>query len=110
MYEYKAKVERVVDGNTLKLVIDLGFNITIRETVRLLGVDAFDTKGNERHLGLAAKEFMKELLEGKEVIVETRKDDSFGWRLAKVWIPNGDYMIDVCKLLIEQGHAKPCLN
>lgn len=110
MYEYKAKVERVVDGDTLELAIDLGFNITIRETVRLLGVDAFETKGDERPLGLAAKEFMKELLEGKEVIIETRKDDSFGRWLAKVWMSNGDYMIDVCKLLIEKGHAKPYLN
>lgn len=107
MYEYKAVVERVVDGDTLDLAIDCGFNITIRETVRLLGINAFETRGEEKPRGLLAKEFMQVLVEGKEVIIETRKDDSFGRWLARVWLSNGQYMIDVCQLMIDEGHAIP---
>ena len=60
-HQYKAKVRRVVDGDTLDLDIDLGFRITLRERVRLMGIDTPETRTRdlvEKANGLKSKEFV----------------------------------------------------
>jgi len=54
-YFRRAKVQRVIDGDTIDLVIDLGWDIRMKERVRLIGVDAPEVRGAERPRGLEVK-------------------------------------------------------
>ena len=65
MYEYKARLLRVVDGDTVDAMIDLGFNVWINQRIRLYGVDTWECRTRdkaEKKKGLAAKEFTKDML------------------------------------------------
>lgn len=95
MYQYKAKVLRVVDGDTFDLLIDLGFHIFTQIRIRVLDVDTYETKGEFKNYGLKIKEITKELLENKEVIIESFKSDSelktdkYGRWLCNIYFDNG---------------------
>ncbi len=88
MYEYKAVIVNVVDGDTFDMNIDLGFNIHIHERVRLLNIDTPENRGVEKKLGKAVTQYAKKHFEGKEVILRSSKNktDSFGRWLAEVYI------------------------
>ena len=80
MYEYRCKIDRVVDGDTVDVDIDLGFGIWLRkERVRLYGIDTPESRTRdleEKKYGLAAKSFVKDLLPvGSMQTLRTRKDD-----------------------------------
>ena len=65
MYEYKARLLRVVDGDTVDAMVDLGFNVWIKQRIRLYGVDTWECRTRdkeEKKKGLAAKAFTKEML------------------------------------------------
>ena len=65
MYEYKARLLRVVDGDTVDAMVDLGFNVWIKQRIRLYGVDTWECRTRdkeEKKKGLAAKEFTKKML------------------------------------------------
>ena len=65
LYIYRLlEIVRVVDGDTIDAIIDLGFGISITERIRLANVDAFEVRGEERTKGLTAKEFVTRLLAG----------------------------------------------
>jgi len=81
MYTYHAKVDRVVDGDTMDLVIDLGFKITTLQRIRLRGINTPETynvkKDSEEYKkGMEAKEYVVQRMEENnyKVIVETNKD------------------------------------
>ena len=80
MYEYRCKIDRVVDGDTVDVDIDLGFGISLRkERVRLYGIDTPECRTRdleEKKYGLAAKSFVQDLLPvGSMQTLRTRKDD-----------------------------------
>lgn len=82
-YTYKAKVERVIDGDTLWVVIDIGFQITVREKLRLRGIDTPELGTPE---GEAAKKYVSQVLKpGQEIIIKTSKSDLYGRFLADVF-------------------------
>ena len=65
MYEYKARLLRVVDGDTVDAMVDLGFNVWIKQRIRLYGVDTWECRTRdkeEKKKGLAAKAFTKNML------------------------------------------------
>ena len=65
-YIYKAKLERVVDGDTVDALIDLGFDTWVKKRIRYKGIDTWESRTkdlDEKKLGLAAKDRNKELLE-----------------------------------------------
>ena len=81
MYEYYVrKVENVVDGDTIDVLIDLGFDILFASRVRLAGIDTPESRTSdkaEKVLGLEAKEYLKkQLKDAKSVIIRTEKMDS----------------------------------
>ena len=83
MYQYKIKkFNKIVDGDTVDIDIDLGFGITISHRVRLKYIDAAETRTSdltEKAKGLAAKEWLKkELSREGEWIIETTKEDKYG--------------------------------
>lgn len=86
-YTYRAIVTRIVDGDTIRVDLDLGLHIWQRDMpLRLLGYDAPEVRGVERPQGIQATEAIAALLSvGSTVIVRTEKGDSFGRYLAQVW-------------------------
>jgi len=105
MYEYRATVVKIVDADTFDVKIDLGFRMTTEQRLRLLGVDAWEVRGDERTEGLAAKAFVVDAMPvGSTVIIRTEKTGKYGRYLAHVELPDGR---DLGETLIKEGHAEP---
>ena len=92
MFEYSAKVVRIIDGDTIEVNIDLGFSTIIhKEKVRLLGIDTPELRSKdpeEKARAQEAKKFVQNLLPvGTDVIIRTQKDKKgkYGRYLADVW-------------------------
>lgn len=111
MYFYKAKLIRIVDSDTIDAEIDLGFDMTIRQRIRLYGVLTPNSRSNdlqEKELGLATKSKLIELLP-REFYVETvlNRRGKYGRVLGTVYYKdqNGEY-VNVNQMMIDSGHAK----
>ena len=110
MYQYKAIITNVVDGDTFDMDIDLGFHIHIHERVRLLGVDTPEKFGAEKELGLIVKDYADYMFLGAEVIIKSEKadvaanTDSFGRWLVRVDV-SGE---DICDIYNSLGVNKKC--
>jgi len=87
LYTYKAIVERVVDGDTLIVKIDQGFDYRTRHYLRLRGIDCPELNVPE---GRKSKAFVeKQLSSSPEIVMASSRDDKYGRYLADVWIPQG---------------------
>ena len=119
MYEYRVKVIKVVDGDTVDVDIDLGFGVWLKdERVRIMGIDTPESRTSdktEKVFGLAAKARLKELL-GKQTILKTQVDKSgedmkgkFGRILGDfdVYDSGTDSWKLVTEIMIAEGHAVP---
>ena len=98
MYEYKAVVTRVIDGDTVELAVDLGFAITINEKFRLLGVDTPEMPTPE---GKSAKAAVEVKLLNKTITVRSEGKDKYGRYLATLFL-NGE---NINRWLLEKGTA-----
>jgi micrococcal nuclease len=111
MYQYYVrKVENVVDGDTIDVLIDLGFDILFSSRVRLAGIDTPESRTKdlkEKALGLESKEYLKKALkDAKSVVIKTEKMDSsekYGRILGWVYI-NGD-TVSLNDMMINDGYA-----
>jgi micrococcal nuclease len=111
MYEYYVrKVENVVDGDTIDVLIDLGFDIMFKSRVRLAGIDSPESRTRdlkEKALGLESKEYLKKTLkDAKSIIIKTEKINSsekYGRILGWLYI-NGD-TVSVNDMMINDGYA-----
>lgn len=107
LYLYKANLIKVVDGDTLDVEIDLGFNTFIKERVRILGIDSAESRTSneaEKTWGLAAKARLAELVP-EHFVIRTEYDPygKYGRVLASVLV--GD--VNVGNVLIEEKLAIP---
>lgn len=108
-YLYNAIVTNVVDGDTIDVTIDLGFNIFTNMRLRLNGVDTKETNSKileERELAAKAKHFIIDMTLGKGVMLETFKPDKYGRYLANVYLMDLDNT-SINQKLIENGLAVP---
>jgi len=111
MYQYYVrKVENVVDGDTIDVLIDLGFDILFQSRVRLAGIDTPESRTKdlkEKALGLESKEYLKKALkDAKSVVIKTEKMDSsekYGRILGWLYV-NGDTE-SVNDKMINDGYA-----
>ena len=109
MYEYNAKVLRIVDGDTIDVDIDLGFGVWIhKERIRLEGIDTPESRTRdleEKKFGLLSKEYVRSLLPvGSIVKLVCKSYDSkgkFGRILGEVWC----FDTNVNQKMIEEHHA-----
>lgn len=108
MYEYNAKVINVVDGDTLDLVVELGFDVRFQIRVRLNGIDTPETRTRnllEKAHGLKAKEFVINKTLGKDVFVKTSKDKKgkYGRYLADIFYKDDlNVGLEVVHSLVEE--------
>lgn len=111
MYQYKAKVDRVVDGDTLDLIIDLGFKITTHQRIRLAGIDTPETynvkkDSDEYQKGKAATQFVESRLadNNNEVIIETTKlTGKFGRYIGTIRLADNEMSLN--EELVDKGFA-----
>jgi micrococcal nuclease len=119
MYEYRAKIIKIVDGDTVDVDIDLGFGIVLSdERVRIAGIDTPESRTRdleEKKFGLAAKARVKQLL-GKTCVLKTQINKNGEDMKGKFGRILGDFQVydaktDTWKLLTEvlvsEGHAVP---
>ena len=112
-YIRQCQVIRVIDADTLRLRIDLGWNQFSDHNVRLLRVNAPELKGDTREAGLDSKMWVINWLQEKALdesitawpfIIHSQKSDSFGRYLGEIYSLNGDNLNDD---LIKSGHGIP---
>ena len=115
MYEYKIKLDRVVDGDTVDAYIDLGFDVSVKKRIRFMGINTPESRTRdleEKAKGLPAKERVQELLEGcKNIKLTSHGVGKYGRCLGELFIDVVDdreklTMESVNQLLIKEGHAK----
>ena len=112
MYEYKCKIIKIVDGDTVDIDLDLGFGVWLRdERVRIMGIDTPESRTSdkvEKVFGLAAKDRLNSLLGSEAVLLSqvTKGGENmkgkFGRILGDFKTINGD---TVTEILMNEGHA-----
>lgn len=106
MFQYSARVHEIIDGDTIDVSLDLGFNIQHIIRLRLYGINAPETKTKDLHekeLGLKAKARLSELILSKVVTIKTHKtSDKYGRYLAEIYLDENN----INKVLISEGLAK----
>lgn len=106
-YYYKAHINKIYDGDTASSVdIDLGFGIVMEDQhIRFYGIDTPELRGDEKDEGKKVAQYVKERLEGKDVILKSYKDKKGKYGR---WL--GEFFVDGINInweLLEKGYAKP---
>ena len=108
MYEYGCKVERVVDGDTVDVTLDLGFDILYKSRVRLYGIDTPESRTrnlDEKARGKLAKSFLEDAINnGKKVVIQTKLKDSRG-KFGRVLGDIVDDGININQSMVDNFHA-----
>jgi len=107
MYTYKAKLDRVIDGDTIDANIDLGFDVTIHKRIRLTGIDTPESRTRdleEKARGLASKARLVELLGDGDFMLESREVGKFGRVLGTIYTI-AEKSININDTLVEEGYA-----
>ena len=106
---YSAKVVRVVDGDTADAMIDLGFDTWVKKRIRFYGVDTWESRTRnleEKEKGLAAKAYVKDLLENSDegkFLLKSYGVGKYGRVLGELFVKGNDTSVN--ELLKENGHA-----
>jgi micrococcal nuclease len=110
MYQYRIKkITRIIDGDTVDLDIDLGFNITVSHRIRLKDINAPETRTSnleEKKKGIEARLWLeKELSKEGQWIIETTKEDKYGRMLGSLHLLGE--AVTVNEKMLNKGIAKP---
>ena len=111
MYEYRCKIVKIIDGDTVDVDIDLGFGVWLhKERVRLYGIDTPESRTRdleEKKYGLAAKDFLTGMLDDDQIILKTHKDKTgkFGRILGELWRTSNYTDKSINRYMIEKHHA-----
>ena len=106
MFEYNAKLVRVIDGDTIDAEIDLGFHVFVKKRIRLYKIDAPETRTrdkNEKLLGKRAKSRLLEILNSNNgsFVLRSHGIGKFGRCLGEIFVNN----LSINEILIKEGHA-----
>ena len=109
MYEYQAELTRIVDGDTLDCIIDIGFSVFVKKRVRLHGIDTWESRTRdlkEKAKGLAAKARLRELIKenGNHFTLVSYELGKYGRVLGEIILDDDRNVNDI---LIEEKHAYP---
>ena len=105
MYEYRAFVRKVYDGDTVTVDIDLGFDVVLKaQKIRLTRINAPEVRGQERSEGLVSRDALRKKVLDRWITIKTKKDKKgkFGRWLGELWID------DMCvnDWLLTEGYAE----
>lgn len=106
MYEYRAFVRKVYDGDTITVDIDLGFDVVLKaQKIRLLRINTPEVRGAEREAGLKSRDALRAKIGNKWIKIKTQEDKKgkYGRWLGEIWLDEKC----VNDWLLEEGHAKP---
>ena len=111
LYHYRARVTEVYDGDTCTVNIDLGLHVwQMDEKIRLARIDAPELRGEERPQGLVSRDFLRDLILDKNIILETIKDKKgkYGRYLGEIWIEDeSGQFYNVNDRMVADGYAEP---
>jgi len=124
MYEYRCKVVKIIDGDTVDVDIDLGFGVWLKkERIRMFGIDTPESRTRdleEKKYGNAAKEFITDMLDDEGgIVLKTRKDKEgkYGRILGELWRTTdfadksiNDYMIEKHHAVAYHGQSKESIE
>ena len=107
MYEYKAKLVRILDGDTIDAKIDLGFDVWVKKRIRFLGINAPETRTRdleEKQAGLKAKSRVEALFDASDgvFVLKSHGVGKYGRVLGEIFIDK----VNINNLLIEEGLAR----
>ena len=112
MYEYRCKVVKIVDGDTVDVYIDLGFGVWLKkERIRMFGIDTPESRTrdlDEKKYGLMAKDYITKLLDDEGgIVLKTRKDaeGKYGRILGELWRTTDFADTSINDLMIKNHHA-----
>ena len=114
MYTYNAKLQKVVDGDTIDATIDLGFDVFVKKRIRFSGINAPESRTRdleEKARGLAAKDRVKNILEeNKDFTLHSEEVGKFGRVLGKIYLDKldgKDCLTQIClnDQLVKEKHA-----
>ena len=112
MYEYRCKVVKIVDGDTVDVDIDLGFGVWLKkERIRMFGIDTPESRTrdlDEKKYGLMAKDYITKLLDDEGgIVLKTRKDaeGKYGRILGELWRTTDFADTSINDLMIKNHHA-----
>lgn len=108
LYHYKAIVTDVYDGDTCTVDIDLGLHTWVKgEKLRLYRINAPELRGKERPKGIKSRDYLRNIILGKEIFIETIKDKKgkFGRYLVEIWLPSGKKFININDKIVKDGFA-----
>ena len=105
-YIYVCEIVKVVDGDTIDCAVSLGFDVSVRQRIRLYGVDAPESRTRDletKRYGKASKKFVKDFLSSDQILLKTREKGKYGRYL-------GDFCVGdkwLCDEMIKAHHAVP---
>ena len=105
MYKYNAKLDRVVDGDTIDALVDLGFDTWKKVRIRMMGMNAPESRTRdlgEKKLGLAAKARLIEILGDGEFTLQSHGVGKYGRCLGEIFRESD---VSINRQLINEGHA-----
>lgn len=104
LYFYKAKITRIIDGDTVDAVVDLGFHIQANLRFRLADIDTPELRIKEQYEdAVKAKKYLEDNILGGEYIIASYKGDKYGRWLATIYLDDGS---TINNRLLEEGLAK----
>ncbi len=109
LYHYRAVVMSVYDGDTCRVDLDLGFGVWKKnEKIRLARINAPEIRGADRAQGIKARDYLRRMVSGKEIILETIKDrkGKYGRYLGELWLKEEDRWVNVNDALVKAGLAE----
>ena len=109
LYYYKAFVTGVYDGDSITVDIDLGLNIwTHAQKIRLANINTPELRGDEREAGLISRDWLRNKILGKEIILKIIKDKKgkYGRWIGEIWLDEGTEYANINMLLVTNGLAE----
>ena len=106
LYAYKAQLDRVVDGDTVDAMIDLGFGVWVKKRIRFMGVDTWESRTRnkaEKKRGLKAKAYTKDMLEADKGLftVKSHGVGKYGRVLGIIWVKEEN----INERMVNEGYA-----
>lgn len=109
LHHYNCELKRIIDGDTVVLIIDLGFNIKIEVGLRLEGIDTPEVNsshGLEQEAAYRSEVFLGQLIEKEELIVKTKKNDMYGRYIGTLFIKGPHECVNVNNFMLNHGLAR----